>query len=140
MKGRYHEATFKEKRNALVVLGVTVQVSAAPLAAPMVTQVETDKEWLSLVEAEALTGVSSKVLGYRASKGEFATSKRDVSRRCTYVHRDELNRFLANLTFKPRRSRDDASARVEINYSPIFTGVQSSLIYTSVPIKALIAG
>jgi hypothetical protein len=30
--------------------------------------------------------------------------------------------------------------RVEIHYSPILTGVQSPLIHTSVPIKALIAG
>ena len=76
----------------------------------------------------ALTGIDPKALGYRASKGEFATMKRDESRRCTYVHRDELNRFLAGLTLRPRHLRDDIQPRVEINYSPIFTGVQSSLM------------
>jgi len=140
MKGRYHEATFKEKRNALDVLGVMVSVSPAGQAEHIATQVETDKEWLSLVEAAQLTGIKPNALGYRASKGEFATTKRDESRRCTYVHRDELNRFLTSMIYKPRRLRDDIQPRVEINYSPIFTGVQSSSIWTSAPIKAFSAG
>ena len=62
------------------------------------------------------------------------------SRRCTYVHRDELNRFLPTLKLRPRRVHEDAQPRIGVTYSPIFTGVQSSLIHTSVPIKALIAG
>jgi hypothetical protein len=99
-----------------------------------------DKEWLSLVEAGELTGIKPNALGYRASKGEFVTTKREESRRCIYVHRDELNRFLASLVYKPRRLRDDIQPRVEINYSPIFTGVQSSFIWTSVSIKAFSAG
>jgi site-specific DNA recombinase len=140
MKGRYHEATFKEMRNALDVLGVMVTVSPAGQFKPIVAVVETDKEWLSLVEASRLTGITASALGYRASKGEFAVAKREESRRCTYVHRDELNRFLANLTFKPRRLRDDIQPRVEVTYSPIFTSVQSSFIWTSAPIKAFSAG
>jgi site-specific DNA recombinase len=140
MKGRYHEASFKEKRNALVVLGVRVTVSAPPQVEPITRQVETDKEWLSLVEAGALSGIDPKVLSYRASKGEFATTKRDESRRCTYVHRDELNRFLSSVVLKPQRLRDDTEARVEVNYSPIFTGVQSCLMKTSVPMNAFMAG
>ncbi len=140
MKGKYQEATFKERRNALDVLGVTVTVSAAVQTVPVITFVETDKEWLSLTEAATIAGIDPKILWYRASKGEFATTKRDESRRCTFVHRDELNRFLADLTLHPRRSRDNVEARVEINYSPIFTGVQSSLIYTSVASRVLIAG
>jgi hypothetical protein len=140
MKGKYHEATFKEKRNALDVLGVTVQVSPAVQASPAVTHVVTDKEWLSLVEAGELAGVSPKVLSYRASIGEFATCKRDESRRCTYVHRDELNRFLPTLKLHPRHMRDDIQPRVEITYSPIFTGVQSSFMKTSLPMNAFMAG
>ena len=140
MKGRYHEATFKEKRNALDVLGVMVQVSPAEQADPVVTHVDTDKEWLSLVEAGELAGVSSKVLSYRARIGEFATRKRDESRRCTYVHRDELNRFLPTLKLHPRHLRDDIQPRAEITYSPIFTGVQSSLMKTPVPMNAFMAG
>jgi site-specific DNA recombinase len=140
MKGRYHEASFKERRNALDVLGVMVSVSAVAVESPVITQVETSKEWLSFVEAGELTGIDPKILGYRASKGEFTTTKRDESHRCTYVHRDELNRWLPTFKHKPRSIRDDASGRVEINYSPIFTGVQSSFIWTSAPIKAFSAG
>ncbi len=128
MKGKYHEASFKEMRNALDVLGVSVQVSAPLMFTPPVTHVETDKEWLSLVEAGALSGIDPKVLGYRASKGEFTTTKRDESRRNTYVHRDELNRFLPTVTLRPQRYRDDIQPRVNITYSPIFTGVQSCLM------------
>jgi site-specific DNA recombinase len=140
MKGRYHEATFKEQRNALDVLGVTVHVSAPATVTPAVTHVEADKEWLSLVEAGELTGIDPKVLSYRAGKGEFVTTKREESHRCTYVHRDELNRWLGSVVLRPRRHRDDIQPRVEINYSPIFTGVQSSLMYTSVPSRSFIAG
>ncbi len=128
MKGRYHEATFKEKRNALDVLGVTVEVHSPDKEVSVAKPLETDKEWLSLSEAAKLTGIDMNVLGYRASKGEFATCKREESKRCTYVHRDELNRFLASLVYVPRRSREDVQTRVEIHYSPIFSGVQSSLM------------
>src|SRR5260370_41709970 len=57
MKGRYHEASFKERRNALDVLGVMVSVSAVAVESPVITQVETSKEWLSFVEAGELTGI-----------------------------------------------------------------------------------
>jgi len=140
MKGKYHKATFKEKRNALDVLGVTVTIRPVVHPAPPVTHIETDKEWLSLVEAGRLAGIDPDILSYRASRGEFVTTKRDESRRCTYVHRDELNCYLPTLRLRPRLVHEAVQPRVEINYSPIFTGVQSSLINTSVPIKALIAG
>jgi hypothetical protein len=140
MNGKYEQASFKEKRNALVVLGVQVMVSTPGEQEPVVRHVETDKEWLSLVEAGDLTGIDPKILSYRAGKGEFMTQKRAESRRCTFVHRDELNRFLASVTLRPQRLRDDASQRVEITYQPIFSGVQQSLIYTSVSSKAFTAG
>ncbi|MDQ6659925.1 MAG: recombinase family protein [Chloroflexota bacterium] len=128
MKGRYHEATFKERRNALDVLGVKVTASAVSEENPLVTHFDNCKEWLSLVEIAELTGIDPKILSYRAFRGELATTKRDESRRCTYVHRDELNRWLPTFKHKPRAIRDDAQSRVEIHYSPIFTGVQSSLM------------
>jgi site-specific DNA recombinase len=140
MRGRYQEATFKEKRNALEVLGVTVSINPVPQQSPKVTYLETEKEWLSLSEAALLAGINPNTLGERARKGEFVTYKREESRRCTYVHRDEFNVFLAVASFQPRHLRDDIQPRVEIHYSPILTGVQSCLIYTSVPTNALIAG
>jgi hypothetical protein len=129
MKGKYHEATFKEKRNALDVLGVTVTINPAVHPAPPVTLIETDKEWLSLVEAGRLAGIDPDILSYRVSRGEFVTTKRD-----------ELNRYLPTLRLRPLLVHEAVQPRVEINYSPIFTGVQSSFINTSVPIKALIVG
>jgi hypothetical protein len=140
MQGRYQEAPFKEKRNALEVLGVTVRIHPVPQEKPAVTCLDTEKEWLSLSEAAALAGFNPKTLGERARKGEFPTYKREESHRCTFVHRDEFNRFLAEASFQPRHLRDDIQPRVEIHYSPILTGVQSSSIYTSVPISAFIAG
>lgn len=128
MQGRYHEATFKEKRNALEVLGVSVHIQPVPQQSAKVTYIESGKEWLSLTEAGTLAGINLKTLGERARKGEFATYKREESRRCTFVHRDEFNRFLASASFQPKHLRDDIQPRVEINYSPILTGVQSCLI------------
>jgi threonine dehydratase len=136
MQGRYAEATFQEKRNALEVLGVHVDVRPTPVAKPQVAFVETEKEWLSLTEAAQLSGVSEKIIWHRAGKGEFATSKREESRRCTFVHRDEFNRFLATLTIRPRQGRDDVTSRVEISYSPMFAGVQSSLHENYQPVGA----
>ncbi|MFL5626232.1 MAG: helix-turn-helix domain-containing protein [Ktedonobacteraceae bacterium] len=120
MKGRYHEATFREKRNTLDVLGVTVLVHPAEEEYSVVTHVETEKEWLSLIEICELMGINPKTLSSKVSKGELATCKRDESRRCTYVHRDELNRFLSTFVSRPRHLRDDIHGRVSINYSPIF--------------------
>lgn len=125
MKGRYAEATFQEKRNALEVLGAKVYVHPTPQHKPY-KHIETDKEWLSLIEAAKLAGVSEKVIWHRASKGAFATCKREESHRCTYVHRDEFNRFLSTLVVRPRHERDDITSRVEVTYSPMFAGVQSS--------------
>ena len=140
MKGGYHEATFREKRNVLTVLGVTVYVHPSDEEYSVVTHIETDKEWLSLIEISDLTGINPKTLSSRVTKGELATCKREESRRCTYVHRDEVNRFLSTFVSHPRHLRDDVHGRVDIHYSPIFSGVQSSLIYTSVPSRVLIAG
>jgi hypothetical protein len=128
MKGRYHEASFKEQRNALAVLGVQVLVSTASESEPTVRHVETDQQWLSLTEAVALSGIPMEVLRYRIGKGELATYERDESRRNRYVNRDEFNRFLSTLDYTPRSVRENVQTRVDIQYSPIFTGVPSSLL------------
>lgn len=43
-----------------------------------------------------------------------------------FIHRDELNRFLRENPVRPRSKRENVGPRVEITYTPIFTGVQSS--------------
>lgn len=46
----------------------------------------------------------------------------------TYIHRDELNRFLRESPIKLRSLVEDVTKRIEITYSPLFvgTGVQAS--------------
>jgi len=128
MKGRYHEATFKEKRNALDVLGVTVTVHSCDTEISLARRVETAKEWLSLTEAAELAAIDMSTFRYHIEKGELTIYTRDESRRNRYVNRDELNRFLSTYSYAPRSVREDVHTRVEIQYSPIFSGVQSSLM------------
>jgi hypothetical protein len=186
MKGKYHEATFLEKRNALEVLGVKAYIHP-PAQTPSREPVVTDKEWLSIPEASALTGiglttfyyhvnhetlrahsrnlpltvihrdelaqylklkrphvsleqyddewftvnriVTAKIANYRPihraiGAGEIATQTKDVAHPC--IHRDELNRFLAESPVRPKDTIEDIGPRIEITYTPMFTGVQSS--------------
>jgi hypothetical protein len=187
MRGKYHEATFQEKRNALEVLGVKVYIhpsAETPSREPIVT----DQEWLSIPEASRLTGISqsslfyhirhetltahnrnvpmtvihrdelagylrlkrphvsldqyddewfsinkireAKIANYRPlhraiRRGEITTQTRDVPHPC--IHRDELNRFLRESPVRPKDTIEDIQPRIEITYTPMFTGVQSSL-------------
>jgi site-specific DNA recombinase len=128
MKGRYYEATFKEKRNALDVLGVTVTVQSCDKELSEARHVDTAKEWLSITEAAELAAIELSTLRYHIEKGELAIYKRDESRRNRYVNRDELNRFLSTYNYAPRLVRENVQTRVVVHYSPIFSGVQQSLM------------
>lgn len=130
MKGNYQEATFKEKRNTLDVLGVKVYIHPIPEHTDKITHVETDKEWLSLKEAAKLSGIAPGTLSDKGLKGDLKTTKSTKDRRKTLVHRDELNRFLEEQNVRPQHLRDNIEHRVEIDYSPILSGVQSPLRYT----------
>ncbi len=186
MRGKYHAATFQEKRNALEVLGVKVYIHP-PAATPSREPVVTEQEWLSIPEASALTDISQTTLFYhihhetltaysrnipmtvihrdevarylrlkrphvsleqyddewftvnrivtakianyypihRAIRlGEITTQTREVPHPC--IHRDELNRFLAESPVRPKDTIEDIQPRIEITYTPMFTGVQSS--------------
>ncbi|EFH88520.1 recombinase family protein [Ktedonobacter racemifer] len=191
MRGRYHEATFQEKRNVLNVLGVKVHVHPDVKGTPPLPPVETDQEWLSISEASELTGIHRnslmlhvhngdlksqkmatshfifhrdeitrylkekkqkvvdlsqyedewftmhrlvavlrvttwRILNEAISQGEVEFSTKDIMR--TYIHRDELNRFLQESPIKLRSLVEDVSDRIKITYSPLFvgTGVQTS--------------
>jgi hypothetical protein len=56
--------------------------------------------------------------------GEIATQTKDVAHPC--IHRDELNRFLDESPVRPKDTMEDIQPRIEITYTPMFTGVQSS--------------
>ena len=192
MRGRYHEATFKEKRNALDVLGVKVYIHPDNGEAPQWPLVETDQEWLSLGEAAEATGLAESTLNYHILAGELKAHRRPLPQKVVhreelvkflavkrrnqtreinldqyegewftlnqlvvskitnwhtfhraiekgevkmetrdvmhpFIHRDELNRFLRESPVRPRSERENIQPRIEITYTPIFTGVQSSL-------------
>lgn len=185
MRGRYHEATFQEKRNALDVLGVKVCVRPNEEGTLPLPPVQTDQQWLSLSDASELTGihVSSLTLHVRGgdlesqkmatphyifhrdeivrylkekkqkvvdlsqcedewltihqlntvlrvttwrvlteaiAQGDIAFSTKDVMH--SYIHRDELNRFLRESPIRLRSLVEDATKRIEITYSPLFVG------------------
>lgn len=186
MKGRYYQATFREKRNALDVLGVKVYV-LPDTQEPSIMQVETDTEWLSVEQASALSGISpgsfyrniysgslkaehrgkqktvihrNEVMKYLGTLRRnvsldgfddewFTVNKLIANKIASYlplhrairlgiietqtvesnrlfIHRDELNRFLRESPIHPKTTRESLEPRIEITYTPIFTGVQSS--------------
>ncbi len=187
MKGKYHEATFTEKRNALDVLGVKVYIHPDTQELPLI-QVETEQEWLTVGEASELTGINKNTLYVNIHNGvlkaenrgdpltvihreevikylrtrrrtvsldghedEWFTINRLITEKIAnyhpihrairlgitktqtveanrpFIHRDELNRFLRESPVRPKTTRESLQPRIEITYTPIFTGVQSSL-------------
>jgi site-specific DNA recombinase len=191
MQDKYHTASFKEKRNALDVLGVKVYVCPNTPEERDITEVDSELEWLRINEAVEAGGISESVLYHHINaghieihkrpvpqtvfhrdelirflavkrrnqtreitldayeeewftitqlqerristwrtirlamdKGELKAETRDVPH--SFIHRDELNRFLRENPVRSRSDRDDIGRRIEISYTPIFTGVQSS--------------
>lgn len=90
MRGKYHEATFKEKRNALDVLGVKVYLHPDVSDAPEIIPIETEQEWFTISEASQITEITKSTLVYHIGAGNLITHKKTS----TVVHRDELIRFL----------------------------------------------
>ena len=92
MKGRYHEASFKEKRNAIEVLGVKVYISPDTQEAPSYAPIETDREWMILPEAAKLTGINLGTLTHHVRKGNIKSERREVP--TMVLHKDEVAKFL----------------------------------------------
>jgi site-specific DNA recombinase len=188
MRGKYHKATFAQKRNALDVLGVKVYVKPGAYDPPKWPVIETEKEWLSVSEVSELTSLHPSSIRTSIQTGKlksekkaipqtiihrdeirrFVTTERQISRLAkyddewfavykltatvgisnyhdiheaikqgklkaetrdvmqTFIHRDELNRFLQESPIRERYEKRDVSPQVEIMYSPIFTGVHAS--------------
>jgi hypothetical protein len=73
--------------------------------------------------------VTAKIANYHPihhaiERGEITTQTRDVPHPC--IHRDELNRFLVESPVRPKDTIEDIQPRIEITYTPMFTGVQAS--------------
>nr|WP_242527560.1 recombinase family protein [Ktedonosporobacter rubrisoli] len=93
MRGRYHEASFSEKRHALDVLGV--QVFICPDKEPVIAPVETDVEWLTVREAARLAGIKRGTLRRHVESGNIRSERRNIPQLA--IHRDELKRFFSSM-------------------------------------------
>jgi hypothetical protein len=78
MRGRYHEASFAEKRNALEVLGVRVYIHPDRYETPEPVTIGTGQEWFSINEAAELTGIVSSTLRTNIQRGNLATCTRNI--------------------------------------------------------------
>src|SRR5260370_32425300 len=91
MKGKYHEATFQEKRNALDVLGFRAYVHPDTEEAPLRPFVETDHEWLTLSAASEATRIHKNTLYYHIGAGELTAHRRNMP--LTLIRREEIIKF-----------------------------------------------
>lgn len=189
MRGKYHDASFAEKRNALDVLGVRVYVHSNIYESPESITTDTGQEWFSINEAAELTGIADTTLRTNIRRGKLATCTQDIPMTVIHrdelarflqvkrphvnleqyqqeewftvnklavlrimgrdtvrraiargevkvqtqnvphpvIHQDELNRFLRESPVRSRDERENIEPRIDVQYSPIFTGVHTSL-------------
>ncbi len=132
MRGRYENATFQEKRNALEVLGVRVMVhdpvETYGLSSDALDIAE-GQEWFSAKEAGHFLGVHAKTIRFYQKNGTIANYKEEPF---LLVHRDELLK-LQERGFKQRNTEEIVRDRVEISYSPRFNIRQENS--TGVPVS-----
>lgn len=130
MQGRYEQATFQEKRNAIEVLGVRVVVHE-PIDAYGLREenaaVGEGQEWFSAREAAAVLGVTSKTIHRYPHEGTITHYKEEPH---LLVHRDELLK-LQERGFVQRNTEEIVRSRIEISYAPQFVFEGNSR--TSVP-------
>jgi len=135
MRGRYENATFEEKRNALDVLGVKVIVHE-PVEIYGIAQGsgqwEEGQEWFTAKEAGRFLGVHAKTIHFYKRNGTIVNYREEPH---LLVHRDELLK-LQEKGFLQRNTAEIVKKRIEITYSlrlnvapnrEIPTGVQVSL-------------
>ncbi len=119
MQGRYENATFQEKRNALEVLGVRVMVRDSVETHGVSTDVldiAEGQEWFSAKEAGRLLGVHARTIRFYQKNGTITKYKEEPF---LLVHREELLK-LQERGFLQRNTEEIVRDRVEISYSPQF--------------------
>jgi site-specific DNA recombinase len=122
MQGRYEQATFQEKRNAIEVLGVRVVVHD-PLETYGLSSDAgdiSDQEWFRAREAARLLGVDRKTIYFYQRNGTFTKYKYEPH---LFVHRDELIK-LQKKGFLQRNTEEIVRDRVEISYAPRFSSTR----------------
>src|SRR5947209_14168910 len=135
MRGRYEQATFQEKRNALEVLGVRVLVHEPVETYGLssnASDIREGQEWFSAIEAARLLGVSTKTIHFYRRNGTIAAYKYEPF---LLVHGDELLK-LQRKGFLQRNTEEIVRERVEISYSPQFNiPVDRGNNLTAVPVS-----
>ena len=123
MQGRYEEATFQAKRNALEVLGMRVVVHEpveVSVLSPDAGDIGDGQEWFSAREATRVLGVSTKTINFYRRNGTITNYKHEPF---LLVHRDEL-RKLQKKGFLQRNTEEIVRKRVEISYTPRFSSTR----------------
>jgi hypothetical protein len=82
-------------------------------------------EWFTINKLVTAKLANYSTIHNAIRRGEIQTQLLDDP--CPFIHRDELNRFLQVSPVRPKSIRENIQPRLEITYTPIFTGVQSSL-------------
>ena len=81
-------------------------------------------EWFTINKLVTAKIANYSTIHHAIERGAVQTQLTDDSR--PFIHRDELNRFLQESPVSPKSIRENIQPRIEITYTPIFTGVQSS--------------
>jgi site-specific DNA recombinase len=119
MHGRYEQATFQEKRNALEVLGVIVVVRETSEVYGLsegAFAIES-QEWFSAKEAGKILGVHPKTIHFYVKNGTITDYKTEPY---LFVHREDLMK-LQQKGFLQRNTQEIVRGRIEITYSPQFS-------------------
>ena len=116
MHGRYEHATFQEKRNAIEVLGVRVEVRPPTDTYGLTEDVSAtgdEQEWFSAREAGILLGVHPRTVRFYQKNGTITNYKMEPY---LLIHRDEMIK-LRQRGFLQRNTDEIVRARVAISYS-----------------------
>jgi site-specific DNA recombinase len=120
MRGRYEQATFQEKRNALEVLGVRVvvhdSIETHGLSDDAVDIGHGGQEWFSAKAAARALGVNPKTIHFYRRNGTITKYKYEPF---LQIHREEIVK-LQQKGFLRRNTEEIVRKRVDITYSPHF--------------------
>ena len=120
MRGRYEQATFQEKRNALEVLGVRVvvhdSIETHGLSDDAVDIGHGGQEWFSAKAAARALGVNPKTIHFYRRNGSITKYKYEPY---LQIHREEIVK-LQQKGFLQRNTEEIVRKRVDITYSPHF--------------------
>ena len=137
MRGRYEQATFQEKRNALEVLGVRVivhdSIETHGLSADALDIGNAGQEWFSAKATARALGVNPKTIHFYRRNGTITNYKYEPY---LQIHRDEIVK-LQKKGFLQRNTEEVVRSRVDISYSPRFTvlGGGSGINLRAVPVS-----